>query len=46
MGESDLCAIDKTVPEALDDREEIMVLWREDELGSLLSEDLHCYNWV
>lgn len=42
MGEANLCSINKTVPETLDDRQQIMVLGCQDELSSGVLDGVHC----
>lgn len=43
MGKTDLRSVDKTVPEALDDRQQVMVLGRQDELRSGVLDCVHCW---
>ena len=42
MREADLGTVDETVPEALDDGEQVMVLWGEDELRCGVLDGVHC----
>lgn len=44
MGEADLCTIDETIPETLDDGEKVMVLGGEDELSGGLLDGIHVRN--
>lgn len=41
MRETDLCSVDQTVAETLDDGEQVMVLWGENEVSGSFLDGVH-----